>query len=83
MEAYGKNFLLKPIKGADTTDSGLYVPGGLGDTKNVCEVVDVGPEVQHGIKRGDKVIFSTGKIFTYKGVEYIACKEDEILVVIS
>jgi co-chaperonin GroES (HSP10) len=81
MQAYGKNLILRPIKGKDRTDTGLWIPSDT-DTKNTCDVVSIGPEVDKELD-GKKVIFRNANSFTYRGVDYFVCKEEEILVVLG
>jgi co-chaperonin GroES (HSP10) len=83
MEAYRNNFLLKPVKAKDTTESGIFLPAGSGETKNVCEVVSCGPDVVKKLDPGTRVVFANGKIFTYNGQDFICCNESEIYVVLS
>ena len=81
MQAYGKNLILRPVKGKDQTETGLWIPNDT-DTKNTCDVVSIGPDVNPNLD-GKRVIFRTGNSFTYKGVDYFVCKEEEILVVLG
>lgn len=80
MKVYGSYILLKPIKQKDTTASGLHLPGGSLDVKNLAEVVD---SKIVNLPIGTQVIFSTGKVFDKDGQQYIVCKEEEILVVMD
>ena len=82
MQSYGKNILLKATKGPTTTDSGIYLPNGAGDARHVSEVISVGEDVDKRIKVGTRVIYASGKTFTYDGTDYISCKEEEILVIL-
>ena len=83
MKAFGKNILLKPLRGKDTTETGLYLPESMKTQKNICKIVSIGDEVSDRLNVGDTVAFSTGHSFEYDNEDYIIAEEKNILVVLS
>ena len=90
MKAYGKFVLISPAEGKDTTESGIYLPNGVGDQKNHGTIVSVGPDCQiDGIKLngprlkvGDHVIHGQAIKFPHDGKDYLIVKEEDILVIL-
>ena len=84
MKAYGKFVLIRPFESKDTTESGIYLPNGVGDQKNHGTVVSVGLSCgkEQRIEVGDRVIHGQAIKFPHDGVDYLIVKEDDILVIL-
>ena len=84
MKAYGKFVLIRPFESKDTTESGIYLPNGIGDQKNHGSVVAIGPDCTGTkiLKVGDHVIHGQAIKFPHDGVDYLIVKEDDILVIL-
>ena len=84
----GERVLLKPIKKAEKTKSGILLSSKSSntDTKNEAEVVALGKgEKLEGIKVGDKVIFNkfSGNEIEDGNIKYLIVNADDILAVIE
>ena len=90
MKAYGKFVLIRPFESKDTTESGIYLPNGVGDQKNHGTIVSVGPDCEFDgsntntrrLKEGDRVIHGQAIKFPHDGVDYLIVKEDDVLVIL-
>jgi len=80
--------VLKQLVAEETTISGIVIPTQNKEKPQQAEVVAVGPgteEIKMQVKVGDKVIFAkySGTEVKLDGVEYIICKQDDILAVVE
>lgn len=85
--------VLKKIEQEATTIGGIVLPDSAKNEVLTAEVVAIGQsrynaqgqELAHEVSVGDKVIYSSYAMTTYKeeGVEYLIMREDEILAIIK
>lgn len=84
----GDRVVLKQLVEEETTVGGIIIPGANKEKPQQAEVVAVGPgtaEVKMEVKVGDKVIFSkySGTEVKVDDVEYIICKQADVLAVLK
>ena len=84
--------VVKSVDSAETTKSGIVLPGASKEKPQMAEVVAVGPggnidgkEVTMQVKLGDKVIYSkyAGNEVKLDGTEYIVIRQSDILAVVE
>lgn len=77
----GNRLLVKPHPSETKTASGIIVPEQKGTTG---DVIEVGKEVESGIKVGDKIMYQAGRgvvPINIEGEEYLIINENEILAI--
>lgn len=84
----GDRVVLKQLVAEETTKSGIVLPGQNKEKPQQAEVIAVGPgteEVKMEVKKGDNVIYSkySGTEVKVDDVEYIICKQSDILAIIK
>ncbi|MCR4960166.1 MAG: co-chaperone GroES [Lachnospiraceae bacterium] len=88
LKPLGDRVVLKQLVEEETTVGGIIIPGANKEKPQQAEVVAVGPgtaEVKMEVKVGDKVIFSkySGTEVKVDDVEYIICKQADVLAVLK
>jgi len=88
----GDRVVLKQLVAEETTKSGIVLPGQNKEKPQQAEVIAVGPggvvdgkEIKMEVKVGDQVIYSkySGTEVKNEDVEYIICRQSDILAVIQ
>ncbi len=83
IEPMGERILIKILKQADQTSSGIYLPETAKEKPQEGEVVAVGPEVDEdsGLKAGDIVMYPkyTGTEIKIDGVEHLIMDASDVL----
>ena len=84
--------VIKAVEAAETTKSGIVLPGAAKEKPQVAEVIAVGPgglvegkEITMLVKEGDKVIYSeyAGTKVKMNGEEVIIVRQADILAIVE
>ena len=76
--------VVEPLKAAEKTTSGLYIPDAAQTVPQEAMVIAVGPDVSD-LKVGDRVIYSQygGTKLDYDGKSYIVLDDKDIICVVE
>ena len=82
------NVLVLPFEVEEKTKGGIIIPDTAKEKPQRGEVIAVGPGKEGNmmtVTKGDVVLYGkyAGQEFSYKGVDYLIMREDDILVIIE
>ncbi|HRI01474.1 MAG TPA: co-chaperone GroES [Saprospiraceae bacterium] len=88
MKPINDRVVIKPAAADEKTKGGIIIPDTAKEKPQRGEVVAVGPGKDGNmmtVRKGDIVLYGkySGQEFSYKGVDYLIMREDDILVVIG
>lgn len=87
MKPINDRVIVKPASAEEKTKGGIIIPDTAKEKPQRGEVIAVGPGKDGNkmtVSKGDTVLYGkyAGQEFSYKGVDYLIMREDDILVII-
>ena len=88
MKPINVRVIVKPAAADEKTKGGIIIPDTAKEKPQRGEVIAVGPGKEGNmmtVTKGDVVLYGkyAGQEFSYKGVDYLIMREDDILVIIE